>query len=112
MNKLNLPPFHIGQKVVYIGFKMPNGSIHTVSKIKQNSCGCFAIAINGQDWGSNSPDDLLVCTVCGEDNPAIGNGLLRGWCAASFRPIQQQNFPLMTFSKIVEKEKEEILINN
>lgn len=114
MKNLNLPPFYVGQKVVYVtGTNMPKDSIHTVTGIKQNSCGCWSIAINGEPFGKNNAYNMLYCLKCGTRNlPLCGNNLLRGWYAANFRPLQQQNFPLITLSKIREKEKEEYLVAN
>lgn len=112
-NKLNLPPFYIGQRVVYItGKNMPKDSVHTVSAINQAWCGCWEIAINGESLKikkSNKP--MIRCVGC--EKRRVSEGFVYdNWLASSFRPLQQTSFPLMTFSKIVEKEKEEVLINN
>lgn len=114
MNKLNLPPFYVGQKVVYItGINMPKNSIHTISEIVKKPCGCcIGIRINNEPFIPTSGFfSNIRCVNCGNIYPrALDTGEL--WNPESFRPLQQQKFPLMTFSKIVEKEKEEILINN
>lgn len=107
----NLPPFYIGQKVVYItGLRMPKNSIHIVSDIIQNSCGCYTIGIN------NIPIQVKIngtsmcrCTSCHQILPYRAHE--NGWCVNSFRAIEE-NPQYMTFEKIHELEKEEILINN
>lgn len=114
---MNLPPFYIGQKVVYItGKSMPKNSIHTVTGIIQSSCGCWDISINGIPFDKQEKPSLsnsFVCSVClkiiNRGNPVDE---LKGWSVESFRPLQQTKFPLMTFYQIKEKETTEILINN
>lgn len=46
-NLNNLPPFYVGQKVVYItGDNMPKNSIHIVREVILADCGCFILKIN------------------------------------------------------------------
>lgn len=107
MNNLsNLPPFYIGQKVVAIKnhsqgvFK--KGDTFTVLGVSKHCCKwCIEIGIQGMGkW---------ECSVCNVEHPHIKEWFMH---ADMFSPIQEQSYPLMTFSKIVEKEKEQILINN
>jgi len=112
MNKLNLPPFYVGQKVVYItGINMPKDSIHTVTGIIKKSCGCYGLYINTLNlpWKDNLP--IHRCAECHstaiKDHPIIGD-----WCSKSFRAIEEAKPPLMTFTQIKETEKEEILTLN
>jgi len=118
-NKLNnMPLFYVGQKVVYItGISMPKNSIHTVSDYVIDPCGCHRVYIDGEikivNKGKNPNTSLFRCIDCGTVYPkSKGISHDYGWKVSSFRAVQEQSYPLMTFSKIVEKEKEEILINN
>lgn len=96
MNKLNLPPFYVGQKVVCVDDKKRDsrmvyvklGVEYTISGIIQSIFG-YSVFVS-EAW-------------C--DSPL-------GYYHDRFATLQQQNFPLMTFSKILEKEKEEVLLNN
>lgn len=106
-DKLNIPPFYIGQKVVAIKDHTQgyfNKGDEFVVKGIEKTC-CVWVIIIGVRTGWN----ISIC-VCRKsiNNP---NDMGR-FNVASFAPLQQQSYPLMTFSKIVEKEKEEILINN
>ncbi len=107
MNKLNLPPFYIGQKVIYItGAFMPKDTICTIKQIEQKGCGCWCVDIN---VSVHTPTGYFRCH--NHSNFRIkDNGMI--WDANSFRPFQQTSFPLLTLSKIKETEKEEILTAN
>ncbi len=110
MNKLNLPPFYIGQKVIYItGNNMPKDSIHTIINIIKMHCGCFCIDIGKQC-------NVLTKTYCinhaSKIGPFLPSSKIQWFNSNSFRPFQQQSFPLIKLSKIQELEKEEILIEN
>lgn len=113
-NKLNLPPFYIGQKVVYItGNNMPKGSIHTVTGIKQMVCGCWDLFINNEPpWKLRATTQYLECTECGIHIPNTIENCLYGWDANSFRAIEEIKASIMTLSQIKETEREEILLNN
>ena len=105
---MNLPPFYIGQKVVYItGIAMPKYSIHRVLGLCQFSCGCWCVDVGMPPVGNFS---LIVCSEHPENNLPI-NGKEWFW-ASSFRPTEEKPFPLMTFTQIKEKEQTEVLINN
>ena len=121
MEKMNLPPFYIGQKVVYItGINMPKGSIHTVSDIHVQPCGCVSLAIDGEKIKFRPVKQgykAVVCdTCCKYNHPSeYKHGIhLYAWSADSFRPVQEAKPPLikLTLSKIKETEKEQILIEN
>ncbi len=114
MNNLNLPPFYVGQKVVYItGHNMPKNSIHTVNFISKKPCGCsWVIRIDDEKFiPTPGNTNKIVCVQCGvvysrqKDTGEV-------WDANAFRAIQEAKPPLMTFTQIKEKEKEEILILN
>lgn len=105
--KNNIPPFYVGQKVVYItGKAMPKNSIHTVRGAKQHPCGCWAI-----DIGRKADTPLHVCYHHRDSDALFTNGI--GWFVSeSFRPLQEMKAPMLTFEKIKESEKEEVLILN
>jgi hypothetical protein len=102
-NLNNLPPFFVGQKVVYItGNHMPKDSIHTVLGCKQYPCGHWTVKINTSS-GINYYAKGLTC-ICLKSRIDIDDGIEYYWAAASFRPLQEQKFPLIKLKKIIEKE--------
>lgn len=104
-NLNNLPPFYIGQKVIYItGISMPKNSTHVVSDVWQEPCGCWAIYINNQKV-EFVPKEYTncVCQFCNRITPNIGKIKDNCWLAASFRPLIEQTFPLIKYSKILEE---------
>jgi len=108
MNNLNLPPFYVGQRVEYIGngSKLKKHSKHTVLDIWKEPCGCWGIDIGKS---KDSGKMLRKCIYC---NVIYDNTFKAGFYARVFRPVQEAKPPLMTFTQIKEKEKEEILILN
>lgn len=116
--KVNIPPFHLGQKVVYItGKSMPKGSVHTVTEMYLPPCGCrYIIGINGVPIKFKSfVADIVRCAACGLELPASRyHGLYDdgGWNQNSFRPLQESKMPLIKLSQIKETEKEQVLIEN
>lgn len=117
--KQNIGPFYIGQKVVYItGNNLPKNSIHIVSDLMQDPCGCWSMAINGEKISlykvENAEITDLICDSCKLAHPATmkHSDPLSCWDVTSFRAIEKAPIPLLTLSKIKETEKEEILIPN
>jgi hypothetical protein len=103
MSKLNLPPFYVGQKVEYVGWKSTlKGTKHIILDCFMSECGCWMVKTE------NLPNGTYYICDCGAVICLIG----KFGQAKSFRPLQQQKFPLIKLSKIMEKEKEEILIEN
>lgn len=107
MKASNLPPFYVGQKVVCIeGYPNPRffkkGDQFTILDIIKTPC-CNMWIVN---IGVSMPYKNTICD-CGQTFKA--NQMFR---ASRFAPIEKQNIPLMTFSQIKEKEKEQILIDN
>jgi len=99
-----LPPFYVGQKVVYItGLYMSKNSNHVVSDIKQCSCGCWVIGINGQVLKITKPEGVFYFD-CGA--PLSVDPDYTGWDATSFRARESQPFPLITLTQIQTKELE------
>jgi len=117
MKKLNLPPFYIGQKVIYItGISMPKDSVHTVSDMRQNICGCWSIEINGaviKTIPFKNDGTHVSCDDCNYFEPLRSSHFkLTGWDPRSFRAIKEAKPPPLTFTQIKETEKEEMLILN
>lgn len=112
MENINLQPFYVGQKVVYItGINMQKNSIHTVLECIKMNCKCnrWLIKIKTNSAKQNLSKDVVYveCDVCRSYIPIeyflkYENGL---WQSKSFRPLQQHSFPLITLSKIQEMEK-------
>ena len=113
-DKINIDPFVVGDEVVYItGISMPKNSIHIVERIVTEPCGCCAIILKGIE----SPFSLANnCTDCNTRFPL--QLYCFGWDPNSFRKVQTQHVPLMSFEKIKESEtkkqsqEQEILIPN
>lgn len=105
MEKLNLPPFYAGQKVVCIKdwpqYGLIKDKVYTITGVLKCTCGWVGVY-----YGVKNMDSFgFTCYVGGQPNE---------WCTEpdKFVPIQEQKFPLITLSKIQELEKEEILISN
>ncbi len=97
----NLPLFYVGQKVVYITGKcMPKDSIHVVKDVIKLECGCYCLDINSNNNYGNKP--IVECKNCGKfaKYPRPGVEL---FVATSFRPLQEQKFPLIKYSKVLEE---------
>lgn len=113
----NLPPFYIGQKVIYItGKNMPKNSIHTVTDVFEKGCGCcFSIEIDSkpEPYCVNTDNAIdFKCTHCNKVYAITSQNRRVGWNPESFRATEDIKASVMSFTKIKEKEKEEILINN
>lgn len=118
MEKLNLPPFYIGQKVVCVE-QSTNGTlclnkIYTVTGTTTH-CHC-GVVVNVNNIGERGSmlkkieaGQLVTCPTCRVTYTSNG---LQYFLSSRFAPIQRQKFPLMTFSEIKQTEKKEILINN
>lgn len=102
--KIDIPPFHIGQKVVCVmshswGFVVKD-KIYTIESISKCRCG-FSVKLVGISYKYPS-----FCYICKNDFSDLYIASDR------FKPLQEQKAPLLTFEKIQEKEKEEILVMN
>lgn len=105
-NKLNLPPFYIGQKVVCIGGKgvLKIGKHYIVSGVFNTCCGyCITIGI----MATKAP---LVCNICDKKVNEVNGEWF--FSPEFFKPLEEINAPLLTFQQIKEVEKEEVLILN
>jgi len=110
MEKANIPPFQIGDKVVYItGKHMPKNTICKITRVLRWPCGCWGVHIDKQE-----PKTLNAyannCLDCGKDFPL--QHLPDVWCASSFRKVSEQPIKRLTFSEIEKVEKEEVLTLN
>lgn len=110
--KNNIPPFTIGQKVVCINdvffshgidgeITPKNGNTYTVRGIFNSVRGFSITLVEIKNNERMYRDGLLkiVVTEC-------------RFLAHRFRPLQELKAPILTFEKIKEEEKEEILILN
>jgi len=103
--KADIPPFYVGQKVVAIDSHSlgywKKGDEFTVLSIKRGCC----------EWEIDiGIRHLLPFTRCGVCLSVFPSDFM--YRCSRFRPLQEATMPLMTFSNIKEKEKEEILILN
>lgn len=103
-NLNNLAPFYVGQKVVYItGYNMPKNTVCVVTAVfKKPYCNCWHIDINKPNPGGlyNHPGKYN-CTECGSVY-TVHESQLRGWAASSFRPLQEQSFPLIKYTRVLK----------
>ena len=117
MNKSNLPPFYIGQKVVYIppssSGSPQNNKTYTVLQTHLQQCGCWAVDIQGFIHNRVTPPQHveLMCGVC-KKNTQYAESITSDTHAETWlwsgdlRPAEEMKPPLMTFEKIKEKEAE------
>lgn len=109
--KSNIPPFYPGEEIVCIeshnlGY-VTKGESYRALQCAQHTCGCWSVDVGLPGDNSNN----TYCRIHGPFHKIpIGGGKWIG--ARRFVSKHKRNFPLMTFEKIKENEKEEILINN
>lgn len=99
--------FKIGDKVVYItGKSMPKDSIHIVSDIYTQDCGCQAIAINGSRLVIIK--NITRCNTCYK---LVGVDFLQetAWDATSFRKLDD-TFATETLERIAKLVEQEELV--
>ena len=98
----NLPPFYVGQKVVYIkNIALLENSIHIVRSIRPWPCGCFDVFVDAYNFTAHSnwsgrvrcPDHdwCMLPGSCGIDSK-------------SFRPVLQEKAPLIKLIKVIEEQ--------
>lgn len=99
----NLPPFYVGQKVVCVDSEntvsihkmlFNKNQIYTVHSIKKTNC-CKLWVIN---IGIKDDADILICP-CGKESKNDNH-----FRASRFKPLQQQSFPLISLSKVIEEQ--------
>lgn len=111
MNPLeNLPPFYIGQKVVFnrsyplVGIK--KGDIITVDTISTCSCGHHHVNTGVKH---NRPATISNCSVCLEEITTHPTEYI---CSTtSLDPLIEEPFPSLTLSKVIEKELSLVSMN-
>lgn len=107
MNKLNLPPFYVGQKVIAVRSHSQGvfnkGDVFTVTGVIRKCCG-WNVSI-----GIPSTKPSWHCGICDRSHHSETEWF---FSQRMFTTAQEKNFPLMTFTQIKETEKEEILILN
>jgi hypothetical protein len=100
-NLNNLPPFYVGQKVVYIsGVNMPKYSRHIVLDIIKWPCGCWYI-----DVGQKVSNVAVNARCLEHDARMMVNNDVKYFLASSFRQEEKQTYPLIELKKVIEKEK-------
>lgn len=107
--KANIPPFYVGQKVTNIHSceHYPKGTIIIVSFVEKCQCGIYHIGDNTPYSGSTE----IRCS-CGNVVSPDRVPPYYSWEHYDVRAIEEQLMPLLTFEKIKEKEKEEVLCLN
>lgn len=114
----NTPPFYVGQKIVCIKTHSERLVVekqkYTVLRCYIHCCGGWAVEVKEvlstmKDNSVSKVGEIRICYT--RKHRSISTGF-HPLSALLFAPIQQTKFPLMSFSKITEVEKEEILINN
>lgn len=111
MNPLeNLPPFYIGQKVVFnrsyplVGIK--RGDIITVNTIITCSCGHHHV---NTGINHNKPAIISNCTICLKEITTHPTEYI---CSTtSLDPLIEEHFPSLTLSKVIEKELSLVSMN-
>jgi hypothetical protein len=111
MNNLtNLPPFYVGQKVIYItGHNMPKDSVHTVLDIKKDIFGCWRIYV--KPIGLSYSGSNVKCSSC-EKIFNSSNSLSADYIIfTSFRALKESPFPSMTAKEVITKELKLVSLN-
>ncbi len=106
----NIPPFYPGQKVMAVNTHSQRdfikGDKFVVSAVYQLSCCKVWVVQIGLSLGVMR-SGLTKCR-CGT---FFKTGAYNVYDCNMFRPVQEQTFPLMTYAKVMEKEKELISAN-
>lgn len=97
----NIPPFYVGQKVVCVDGSpehgLHKGETYILTDVKMCKCGYCSVS-----WGSKSGRSKLTCPGCKND---MSSSTLGEWYGKStrFRPVQEQKFHLISYSKVLEE---------
>ncbi len=122
MEKVNIKPFLSGDRVYYVGKRnhLPKDTILIVDDCYKPDCGCsnsWVASIRGYEGVSalgRPVRELLgqniICGDCGK-LCTVTTPYRESFCI-NLRPAQELNAPLMTFTKVAEVEKEQVLILN
>ena len=119
MEKVNIKPFLSGDRVYYVGKSndLPKDKVLIVDECFVPECKCPYWTVSIKGYQSVNPlgqmlfkGDLVKCLHC--HTVFHRETSLSTKFAHYFRPAQELNAPLMTFTKVAEVEKEEVLILN
>lgn len=102
--EVNLPPYYDGQKVVFIG--TPSSGKTRLTKGQIYSVATCEYKLGNQNHPVGKVTKYWYVGIVGLDN---------GGCYLApyiFTPLEQKEFPAISFSEIVEAETKEILIAN
>lgn len=102
MELLNLPPFYVGQKVLFVGSK---DALHLKHDI------VYEVAACEYNFGNPTHPVGAVTKYWYVGIVGLHDGLAH-LTPLIFVPLQQKEFSAMTFSEIVEAEQLEVLLNN
>ena len=119
MEKVNIKPFLSGDRVYYVGKSndLPKNTVLIVDDCFKSSCKCndWIVTIKGYTGYTMQGTKYFAglkgeCNRCNTTHIITGVLVERG--ASFFRHAQELNAPLMTFTKVAEVEKEQVLILN
>lgn len=107
MNNKPLLPFYSGQPVVCVDpiYELIKGNKYIVARCYVDCCGDVVVELQGildkSETGSIIVSGQLV--MCGCQRHIVMSSGLHPYRAFRFRPYQEQKFPLIKLSKVIEK---------
>lgn len=103
MEKLNLPPFYVGQRIVAIVEKkfLVKGKIYVVIGLHKYKCGCWVVEVERIDGYET------YCGICSTEND-LKKGV---WHDVEFFVPLEQTFRSITFEEVIKIESPLIGIN-
>lgn len=119
MEKVNIKPFLSGDRVYYVGPSndLPKNTVLIVDDCYKTDCGCDYWLVNIKNTQGYTDNGTAYfagmkvhCKTC--KLPHILHSSLIVKRHYVLRPAQELNAPLMTFTKVAEVEKEQVLILN
>lgn len=114
--RINLPPFYEGQRVVYIGkgTSLAVNSTHTVTGINQLHCGCWSVQIGlrfEQRQINGCDASKITCGKHIDKTKFIPNPLLmKCFDSTCFAPIEL-TFQSISFENVIKKETPLVGVN-
>lgn len=111
MESLNLPPFYVGQKVVSLksGKALKKDEVVIVSALFKCECGEWHV-----QWGCPHGFESNILYDCECDrNITYMVPYMAHWGrnARFFAPLQEQTYPLISLTKVVEENRELVSAN-
>ena len=109
-DKMNIPPFYIGEKVeCIVGFRdiLIKGNQYKITHIQKCGCDIWYVGFGIPHFSSPSK---LKCPECSHEQSTE----TKHWVAAHyfFRSLERNTFKPITFNKIVDIEETQILFPN